>query len=194
MLTVIIPQLQYVDEQLCTLIPQRNRFNLAWVAMNTNAYSISTPLKVRYYFEAGRLCQYTNCNPPMANPVFLNAFTVHCEGEGEKRCYAYHSSGLETNESMFFFFASMPEMRRSVIEGQESTYVSLCDREITPRWQKASATSITCTVLPAIHRSLKAILKWFRKRNSSLPQWSEVLSRWWQRVFTSDSWPKIALF
>lgn len=35
------------------------------VAVNTNAYSISNPLKARYYFEAGKLCQQTNCNPPM---------------------------------------------------------------------------------------------------------------------------------
>lgn len=85
-------------------------------------------------------------------------------------------------------------MRRSVIEGKVSTYVSLCDREITLRWQKASATSITCTLLPAILRSLKAILKCFRKGNFSLPQWSEVLSRWLVKdiYLCCDSWPKIA--
>lgn len=90
------------------------------------------------------------------------------------------------NKWICVFLVSAPEMRRSVIKGQESTYVSLCDREITPRWQKASATSITCSVLPAIIRSLKAILKWFRKGNVSLPQWSKVLSRWLtRRIFTS---------
>lgn len=98
------------------------------------------------------------------------------------------------NKWIRVFLASAPEMRRSVIEGQESTYVSLCDREITLRWQKASATSITCTVLPAIIRSLKAILKWFRKGNISLPQWSKVLSRWLAKDISlcCDSWPKIA--
>lgn len=63
---------------------------------------------------------------------------------------------------VFFWFFSLrlhTEMRRFLIEGQESTYVSLCDREITVRWQKASATSITCPMLPAIIRSLNAILK-----------------------------------
>lgn len=161
--------------------------------MNTNAYSIRTPLKLRYCFEGCRQCRWTNCNPPVANPVLFLSVFVLCEGEEEKRCYAYHPSGLETNESVFFL-ASAPEMRRSVIEGQVSTYVSLCDREITLRWQKASATSITCTLLPAILRSLKAILKCFRKGNFSLPQWSEVLSRWLVKdiYLCCDSWPKIA--
>lgn len=59
----------------------------------------------------------------------------------------------------FFSLRLHTEMRRFLIEGQESTYVSLCDREITVRWQKASATSITCPMLPAIIRSLNAILK-----------------------------------
>lgn len=92
------------------------------------------------------------------------------------------------------FLASAPEMRRSVIEGQESTSMSLCDREITLRWQKASATSITCTVLPAILRSLKAILRRFRKGNFSVPQWSEVLSKWLVKdiYFCCDSWHNIA--
>lgn len=93
------------------------------------------------------------------------------------------------------FLASAPEMRRSVFEGQASTSVSLCDREITVRWQKASATSITCTVLPAILRSLKAILRRFRKGNFSLPQWSEgFFSKTFVKdiYFWCDSWHNVA--
>lgn len=75
------------------------------------------------------------------------------------------------NKLICVFLVPAPEMRWFVIEGQGSTNVSLCDREITLRWQKASATSITSTVLPAIIRSLKAIFKWFQKGTVSLPIW-----------------------
>lgn len=46
-----------------------------------------------------------------------------CEGEGATKC------------SVFFFLFFLPalEMRQSVIQGKESTRVSRCDREITPR-------------------------------------------------------------
>lgn len=190
--SVIIPKLQNVDEKLRSLVPPRNSLNTVWVAMNTNTFSISTPLKVRY-FQEGILCWKTNYNPPPANPLLFNC-TVRKEKEKrkkkeQKRCYGHHLSGWETNESLFFL-ASAPQMRRSVMEDQGSTYVSLCDREITLRWQKASATSITCTVLPAIVRSLKAILKWLWRGNIFLPRWSKVLSGWLAKhtCLCCDAW------
>lgn len=97
----------------------------------------------------------------------------------EKRKKCVPISGLETNESLFFP-VSAPDMRQSVIEGQESTYMSHCDREITQRWQNASATSITCSVLPAIIRPFKETLKWFQKRELPLCQ----------QGFCPDDWPK----
>lgn len=50
-----------------------------------------------------------------------------CEGEGGTMCCVVHSGVF------FFFFLPVLEMRRSVIRAKESTRVSLCDREITPR-------------------------------------------------------------
>lgn len=78
-----------------------------------------------------------------------------------------------------FFPVPAPEMIRSITEGQESTNMSLGDREITPGWQKASATSITCTVLPAIIRSLKAIFQPFQRWGPSVPL-----------RFYPDDWPE----
>lgn len=103
---------------------------------------------------------------------------VCCEGEGERRvlCLPSICSGNKWI-CVFFFIASAPQMGRSFIESQESTYVSLRDREITQRWQKASATSITCLVPPAISRSSKGS----GDGDFSPPQWSEAN---WRRVFT----------
>lgn len=53
------------------LSPKGTDLTQPQVAGNTNAYSISNPLKVRHYFEAGTLCWQTNRNPPMANPVLF---------------------------------------------------------------------------------------------------------------------------
>lgn len=78
-----------------------------------------------------------------------------------------------------FFPVPAPEMIWSITEGQESTNMSLGDREITPGWQKASATSITCTVLPAIIRSLKAIFQRFQRWGPSVPL-----------RFYPDDWPE----
>lgn len=67
------------------------------------------------------------------------------------------------NKWICVFLLPAPEMRWSIMENRESTVLSLSDREIELRWQKASATSITCTVLSAIITSLKAIVERFLK-------------------------------
>lgn len=49
-----VVHLQYLDENLHTSLPWRNRLNQAWAAMNANAYSTGNPLKVSHYFEEHR--------------------------------------------------------------------------------------------------------------------------------------------
>lgn len=49
-----------------------------------------------------------------------------CEGEGATKCSVIFFFCI-------FFFLPALEMRQSVIQGKESTRVSRCDREITPR-------------------------------------------------------------
>lgn len=145
--------------------------------MNTNAYSISTPLKALWKWDDILRRAHRAGRPIVILLGLIQFFLNTLWGRRREKVLDLPSIWFG-NKWIHVFLASTPKMRQSVIEGQKSTYVSLCDREITLRWQKASATSITCTVLPAIRRSLKAILKWFRKGNFSLPQWSEVLSTW----------------
>lgn len=142
--------------------------------MNTNAHSISTPLKVRHYFEVSKPGWKTNFNPPLVSLLWRS----RGDGGGKAQCLQSICFG---NKWIQVFLESAPEMRRSVIEGQGSTYVSLCDREITPRWQKASATSITCTALPAISKSLKAIEKGISLCYNEVRFYPDD----WQRIFAS---------
>lgn len=113
---------------------------------------------------------------PWLIQCFLNAL-LHCEGEGEKRCCADHPSGLETNESVFFL-RLRPRWDDPSSRARNRLPCHFVIEKLHWDDKKASATSITCTALPAIVRSLKAIHKWFWKGNISLPQWSKVLSRW----------------
>jgi len=179
------------DDQLCNPVSQRNWLNSTWVVMNTNAHSISTPVKVRYYFEASWPCWWTNCNPP--------SWLIQCFLKCVKdKVLCRHPSVLETNESVFFL-RLRPRWDDPSSRARNRLIVSLCDREIKLRGEKVSATSITCTVLPAIIRSLKAILKWFRKGNISLPRWTKVFidmigKRYFPLLwFTAKDFPHILL-
>lgn len=169
-LTGIIPHLQHVDEQLCAPVPQRKRLEQQWILMHTQLAPLSKwDIISRYPSQAGR-------------PTLILLWLVCCEGAqetgGKAQCLQSICFG---NKWIQVFLESAPEMRRSVIEGQGSTYVSLCDREITPRWQKASATSITCTALPAISKSLKAIEKGISLCYNEVRFYPDD----WQRIFAS---------
>lgn len=132
-----------------------------------------TQLAPLWKWDVLRQADCASCNPPVPNPVvFKWASAVRRRGQVVRLC---HLSGVETNESVFFSF--------------------LCARWDNPSWRsrnrlschlvieklnwddkKASATSITCTVLSAIITSLKATVEWFPKRHCM------VLSTWLTRT------------